>query len=79
MAPMAVTLEEMLDTLEEDDYKAAVRYIQFLSMTRKQEKARKSVNALREMQSMFADDKGWNTEEDMLEDMASFRRDRMML
>ncbi|MCD8196976.1 MAG: hypothetical protein LUE24_07420 [Lachnospiraceae bacterium] len=79
MAPMAMTVNEMLDTLEEEDYKAAVRYIQFLSTNRKQEKAQESKDALREMQRLFGDDKGWNSEEEMLEDMAAFRRDRQML
>ncbi len=78
MAPMAVTVNEMLDTLEEEDYKAAVRYIQFLSTTRKQENAEESKAALKEMQKLFADDKGWNSEEEMLADMAAFRRERQM-
>ncbi len=75
MAPMATKVNEMLDTLEEEDYKAAISYIQFLSDSRKRKRAKESKVALKEIQSMFTDDKGWTSEEDMLEDMAAFRRD----
>lgn len=77
MAPTAMAVNDLLSTLEEDDYKAAISYIQFLSTTRKQTKTEKSRAALEEIQSMFADDKSWISEEDMLAEMADFRRSRM--
>ncbi len=77
MAPMATKVNEMLDTLDEEDYKAAISYIQFLSDSRKRKKAKESKAALKEIQSMFTDDKGWSSEEEMLEDMAAFRRERV--
>lgn len=79
MAPTAALVNDLLSTLEEEDYNAAIRYIQFLSVTRKQTKAEKSKAALAEIQDMFADDKGWDSEEDMLADMAEFRRSRLKL
>ena len=42
-------------------------------------RVKKSVDALTEIQSMFAEDKGWDSEESMLADMAEFRRERMKL
>lgn len=72
MALTAMAVNELLSTLEEDDYKAAISYIQFLSTTRKQTKAEKSKAALKAIQNMFIDDKGWNSEEDMLAEMADF-------
>ncbi|MDO4336870.1 MAG: hypothetical protein Q4C91_02150 [Eubacteriales bacterium] len=77
MAPTATLINDLLSTLEEEDYNAAIRYIQFLSVTRKQTKVEKSKAALAEIQDMFADDKGWDSEEDMLADMAEFRRRRL--
>lgn len=77
MAAMAATVNEMLDTLEADDYTAAIRYIEFLSASRKREKSKASKQALKEIQSLFADDKGWDSEDDMLADMAEFRRERL--
>lgn len=77
MAPTAILVNDLLSTLEEEDYSAAIRYIQFLSVTRKQTKAEKSKAAMAEIQSMFADDKGWDSEEEMLADMAEFRRSRL--
>lgn len=41
--------------------------------------AEKSKAALAEIQGMFADDKRWDSEEDMLSDMAEFRRSRLKL
>lgn len=79
MAPTAVAVNDLLNTLEEEDYKAAIRYIQFLSVSRKQEKARESKALLGEIQSLFADDKGWDSEDAMLKDMAEFRRGRLGL
>lgn len=80
MGPTAVAVTDLLNTLEEEDYKSAVRYIQFLSVSRKQEKAKYSKEALKEIQNMFADfDTGWNTEEEMIKEMAEFRRKRLGL
>ncbi len=77
MAPKASTINEMLNTLDEEDYNAAVSFIQFLSVSRKQKKAKESKTALKEIQSMFIDDKGWSSEEEMLKDMAAFRREKI--
>ena len=78
MAPTATAVNDLLNTLEEDDLNAAIRYIQFLSVSRKQEKVNQSKEALQEIQSMFADgDKGWSSEAEMIEDMAEFRRSRL--
>ncbi len=76
MTVMAANVNEMLDTLEEEDYTAAVRYIEFLSVSRINKKNMESKKALKEMQALFSDDKGWDSEDDMLMDMAEFRRGR---
>lgn len=76
MTPTA-TVVNMLNNLEEEDYRAAISYIEYLSASRKQKKAEKSKAALVEIQRMFTDDKGWDSEESMLEDLAAFRRERM--
>ena len=78
MAPTAVLVNNMLDTLEED-YKVAISFIQYLSDTRKKKKAAESKAILAEIQGMFQDDKGWDNEESMLADMATFRRESMGL
>lgn len=77
MAPTATMVNELLNTLETEDYNSIISYIQFLSDSRKKNKVRKSLNALAEIQDMFAEDKGWSSEEEMLADMAEFRRERM--
>ena len=77
MAPVAVTVNDLLATLEEDDYKAAISFIEYLSSSRKKKRAEKNKAALSEIQSMFAEDKGWDSEQSMLDDMAAFRKERM--
>jgi hypothetical protein len=36
-----------------------------------------SANVLGDIQSMFAEDKGWASEDEMLKDLAGFRRERV--
>ncbi len=75
MTAMAATVSDMLNTLEEEDYTAAISYIEFLFAKRKKQKGKEGQDALNEMQSMLANDKGWNSEEEMLAEMAEFRRE----
>ena len=78
MSP-ATILNNLLENLEKEDYDAAISYIEYLSVTRKKANTEKSKQVLSDIQKMFDDDKGWSSEEEMLEDMASFRKDRMSL
>jgi hypothetical protein len=77
MATAAMKINNLLSNLEEEDYNTAISFIQYLSESRKKKNAEKSKAILSEIQGNFTDDKGWDTEEKMLEDMASFRRERM--
>ena len=43
----------------------------------RREKADQDSKTLKEIQSMFADNKGWDSEESIINDMAAFRRERM--
>lgn len=79
MAPTAIKLTNMLNSLEEEYYNSAISFIQYLSETRKKKKAEESKNILREIQGIFSDESGWDSEEDMIADMAAFRRKRMNL
>lgn len=69
-------VNELLNSLEEEDYKMAITFIQYLSDSRKKERAEQSKAALKEIQAMFTEDKGWDSEERMLEEMALFRKER---
>lgn len=77
MAPTASVVNDLLNTLEVEDFNATISYIQFLSASRKRKKEEKNLAALSAIQNMFADDKGWESEEEMLADMADFRRERL--
>lgn len=77
MAPAAIKLTNMLNSLEEEDYNVAISFIQYLSETRKKKKADENKNILKEIQGMFSDDPGWDSEESMIAEMAAFRRERI--
>jgi hypothetical protein len=69
-------INDMLNSLDEEDYNTAVSFIQYLSYSRKNKKATDSQNILAEIQNMFSSDKGWDSEDDMIADMAAFRKER---
>lgn len=75
----ATVINDMLNGLEEEDYKAAVSFIEYLSDSRKKKRAQESKALMAEIQDIFAEDKVWESEENMIEDMAAFRRERMFL
>lgn len=58
MAPMAIKINDMLNNLEEEDYKTAITFIEYLSETRKQKRTNEDKKILSEIQDIFADDKG---------------------
>ena len=78
MIPTAIMINNMLNTLDEEDYNTAISFIQYLSDSRKKQKAEQSKKILSEIQDMFSDDKGWESEDYMIKEMADFRRERMI-
>lgn len=76
MASAVTMVNDMLNTLEED-YKMAISYIQFLSDSRKKMRAKKAAGIMDEIQTVIGDDRGWESEEEMLADMAKFRKERL--
>ena len=74
--PNEKTVADLLCGLEREDYQAAVSFIGYLAAMRKKKQAEDSRKILTEIQNMFNDDKGWASEEAMIEDMAQFRRER---
>ena len=79
MAPEAIALNEMLNTLEKDDYNTIMDYIRLLSAMRKKERAMRTMAAMQEFEDTIGKEKGWDSEEEMLKDMAAFRRKRMKI
>jgi hypothetical protein len=76
MLTKTMMINDMLNSLDEEDYNTAISFIQYLSYSRKNKKATDSQNILSEIQNMFSDDKGWDSEDDMIADMAAFRKER---
>jgi hypothetical protein len=76
MLTKTMMINDMLNSLDEEDYNTAVSFIQYLSYSRKNKKATDSQNILAEIQNMFSSDKGWDSEDDMIADMADFRKER---
>jgi hypothetical protein len=76
MLTKTMMINDMLNSLDEEDYNTAISFIQYLSYSRKNKKATDSQNILAEIQNMFSSDKGWDSEDDMIADMAAFRKER---
>jgi len=70
MTVPASELTQMVNMLTEEDYIAVIKYIEFLISSRK----KNTKSTIRQIQKMFTDDKGWTSEEEILSDMAAFRR-----
>ena len=71
---------DMIDAMEEEDLNMALSYIRFLATSRKERELNDSSRKLENIQKMFADDKGgYLSEDDMIRDLAAFRRERMGL
>ncbi len=79
MPPKAIMLNDMLNTLEDTDYDTIIDYIRLLSATRKKERAMQTIAAMNEFQSIIGENTGWDSEEDMLKDMAEFRKGRLSI
>lgn len=79
MGPTATQVNEMLNLLEEQDYNTVIDFIGYLLKKRKAEQVKQNKLALQEIQEIFVDDKGWDSEEMMIEDMAAFRKERLGL
>ena len=57
MAPTAIMINNMLNTLDEEDYNTAISFIQYSSDSRKKQKAEQSKKIFSEIQSIFSNDK----------------------
>lgn len=79
MSSDAVMVSNLLEKLDEEDYKIALTFLQYLSDMKKKRKAQENKEILSQIQGMFNEDKGWESEENMIADMAAFRRERMGL
>ncbi len=77
MLAQNLKLNDMLNSLPEEDYKTVVDFVEYLTEKRKKECAKQSQALLDEIQTMFANDKGWQSEDEMLADMAKFRKERL--
>lgn len=66
-------LSNMIATLTDEYRIAAIKYIEYLSQAQKNN----AKDTLHQIQASFADDKGWASEDEMLSDMANFRRERI--
>lgn len=79
MSSDAIMINDILENLDEEDYRIAITFLQYLSDMKKKKKAKESNEILSQIQGLFSDNKGWDSEEQMLADMAAFRKKRMGL
>lgn len=78
------TFENQLEGLSYAEQLYVMEYLLKLMRLRQQnetanDKGASAKDILGKIQGMFAEDKGWTSEEEMLEDLAGFRRERVAL
>ncbi len=66
-------LIKMIATITDEYRDAAVKHVDYLAQLQRT----KAKTPLNQIQGIFVDDKGWASEEEMLKDMANFRRARL--
>ena len=76
------TFESQLEGLSFSEQLYVMEYLLKLMRIRQQnesakEKATSAKSVLSEIQGMFAEEKGWASEDEMLKDLAGFRRERV--
>lgn len=76
------TFENQLEGLSFAEQLYVMEYLLKLMRLRQQSETAKEKDSsakavLGEIQSMFAEDKGWTSEDEMLKDLAGFRRERV--
>lgn len=79
MSSDAILVNDLLEKLDEEDYKIALTFLQYLSEMKRKKQVQVNKEIFSRIQEMFKNDSGWNSEEDMITDMAAFRRERMGL
>lgn len=79
MTSKLLEVDNMLNSLDEEDYQMVIRFIEFLSTNKKKKQQEKNEVLLGQIQEMFKNDKGWVSEESMLDEMATFRKERLGL
>lgn len=62
--------------MNSEDLTSVIQFMNFLIEQRRSKEARDSQQTLMSIQDMFKDDKGWNSEDEMIADMAEFRKQR---
>ena len=70
-------INSLLTTLDNDDYTIVINYIKIIAEKRKKQRALETIIAMNEFESVLNGDKGWKNEQEMLDDMAEFRRERL--
>ena len=76
--PVAIKeINTLLETLETEDYSIILDYVKLIAQNRKRQRALETIAAINKFHSVLNGDKGWESEEEMLKDMADFRRKRL--
>ena len=79
MAPSAMLIEDLLSKLNEEDCQTAISFIEYLSDKRQKAREQEVKSLFDEFQSVLDGERGWESEEDMLKEMAQFRKERLAL
>lgn len=70
-------ITDMLSGLSDNSRNSAYDYIRYLWEREGPQRQERAREAFEQVDAMIGDNKGWDSEEDMIRDLAEFRRSRM--
>ena len=76
MTAMALQLNSMLGSLNDTEISEVIKYVEYLVYTKQYKSGNSSAEKIQKLQNIFATKKVWTDEQEMLKDLADFRRGR---
>ena len=77
MTVMEKKINSMLTTLDEKQVEDVLKYVEYLVFLKEKETKSDNASRIAQIQDLLAGDNVWKNEDEMLAEMAEFRRRRM--
>lgn len=77
MTVMEKKINSMLTTLDEKQVEDVFKYVEYLVFLKERETKADNVSKIAQIQDLLAGENVWKNEDEMLAEMAEFRRSRM--
>lgn len=76
MTAMALQLNSMLGSLDDTEIGEVIKYVEYIVYTKQYKTGNSAAEKIQNLQKLFATKQVWTDENEMLKDLADFRRGR---